>query len=381
MNSNKIIVDITKLLKDEAGIEINGANPWDIIVKNDLFWELIIKSGPLGFGDAFVFGYWETDDLETLIYKIFTNEIHLKLGKIVNLGNIIDALKIKLRKSKYDAFEVGVSHYDIGNDLYEEMLGETLAYSCGYFLNTDNLDKAQYEKFDLICKKLDLKKGETLLDIGCGWGKLMEFAAKNYGVKVVGLTVSKEQKKFIDENKADLPITVYLEDYKKMDIQKLGLGGFDKIVSVGMFEHVNRQNYDYFLGFADKLLKDNGLFLLHTIGDNQTNDNMEPWIAKYIFPNSKLPSVLEIIKNSEDKFILEDFHNFGVYYHYTLKKWWENFNNAWETKLKHKYDKNNFYRMWKYYILSCSAAFKSRHIQLWQIIFSKKPNGIYISKR
>jgi cyclopropane-fatty-acyl-phospholipid synthase len=322
--------------------------------------------------------------LEELIYRLLKNKINQKVTKVLNFTNVVDAIKLKLKRNKYDAFEVGTQHYDIGNDLYKIMLGETLAYSCGYFKDTDNLDEAQYAKFELICKKLQLQKGETLLDIGCGWGGLMKYAAKNYGVKVVGLTVSKEQKKHIEESKDGLDITVHLEDYKQMtpsSFENVGIKKFDKIVSVGMFEHVNRENYDFFLRFVDLYLIDGGLFLLHTIGDNQTNNDIEPWIAKYIFPNSKLPSVLEVIKASEDKFILEDFHNFGFYYHLTLQKWWQNFNAAWESELKAKYDKNNFYRMWKYYLVSCSAGFKARHIQLWQIVYTKNPNSGYDSLR
>jgi cyclopropane-fatty-acyl-phospholipid synthase len=381
MANKSTVESITKLLRDEAGIEINGDKPTDIRVLNDEFWDMIIKNGSLGFGEAYMYGYWDCDDIEGLFYQIFNKKIDQKFSKIININNLIDILRIKLSSKKYDAFEVGVQHYDIGNDLYELMLGKTLAYSCGYFKNTEDLDIAQYQKFDLICRKLKLQKGETLLDIGCGWGGLMQHAVKHYGVKAVGLTVSKEQKIRIENWSEVKDISVYLEEYKEFDPKKYGFDKFDKIVSVGMFEHVNRENYDLFMSFCNEHLKDGGLFLLHTIGDQFTSDNIEPWIMKYIFPNSKLPSPLEVVKSSEKLFVLEDWQNFGLYYHKTLQKWWQNFEKNWENNLKDKYDKGTFYRMWKFYLKSTSAAFKSKHIHLWQIVYSKNLDGLYESVR
>lgn len=377
MANKNTINTIQKLLKDEIDVEINGLRSFDIRVNNELFWDMVIKTGSLGFGEAYMKGYWDCDDLEELFFRILSSKLMDRFGKIVNISNIIDLIRIKLKN--YDSFEVGKVHYDIGNDLYELMLGSTLAYSCGYFKDTDKLDTAQNQKFDLICQKLDLKKGETLLDIGCGWGTLMKYAVKNYGVTAVGLTVSVEQKNKIEEEK-NPNLTVILADYQKVDLSKLVKKKFDKIVSVGMFEHVNRSNYNNFMSFVDENLQDGGLFLLHTIGDNKSTDTIEPWIEKYIFPNSKLPSMEEIIRSSQGKFVLEDIHNFGMYYHYTLKCWYNNFKKHWN-KLKNKYNKNEFYRMWTYYLNSCSGSFKARHIQLWQIVYSKKRNILYNSVR
>lgn len=309
-------------------------------------------------------GWWECENLDELFFRLLRVKIDRKVIGLKSL--ILPYLKTKLLNlQKLKAHHIGQWHYDIGNDLYTKMLDKNMQYSCGYWKNAKTLDQAQLNKIDLICKKLKLKKGETLLDIGCGWGGLMKHAAKNYGVKCVGVTVSKEQAKYIKETCKGLPVEVKVLDYRKVD-QK-----FDKIVSVGMIEHVGYKNYKEYMQVANRCLKDDGLFLLHTIGANKTTKYpTDPWIDKYIFPNGKLPSMRHLLKASEKLFIMEDFHNFGAYYDKTLMAWYENFQKAWP-KLKNSYDER-FYRMWKYYLLMCAGSFRARNIQLWQLVLSKK---------
>ena len=259
---------------------------------------------------------------------------------------------------------VGKRHYDIGNDLYQAMLGKTMAYSCGYWKDADNLDEAQIAKFDLICRKIGLKKGDRILDIGCGWGGFLKFAAENYGAGGVGITISNEQVTLAKELCKNLPIEIHLQDYRNFQ------GKFDHIISIGMFEHVGVKNYRVFMSKAQELLKDDGLFLLHTIGLNQSSIPTDPWLEKYIFPNGILPSIDQISKSVEGLFTMEDWHNFGADYDKTLMAWFDNFNKNWP-QLKEKYSER-FYRMWKYYLLSCAGIFRSRNIQLWQTVFSKK---------
>ncbi len=250
-----------------------------------------------------------------------------------------------------------------------------MIYSCAYWKNATTLEEAQESKLDLICRKLKLAKGMRLLDIGCGWGGLLEFAARRYGVSGVGITVSKEQAALARERLKDLPVEIRVEDYRKIKDEK-----FDRIVSVGMFEHVGWRYYETFMKKISSLLKNGGIFLLHTIGTNSLNTRGDPWFEKYIFPNSMLPALSQVEVAFRKNFILEDFHNFGPDYTTTLRIWFKNFKNAWGT-LKEKYGEE-FYRMWKYYLLVSAATFRVRNIQLWQFVFRKHgAEGTYESVR
>jgi cyclopropane-fatty-acyl-phospholipid synthase len=219
-------------------------------------------------------------------------------------------------------------------------------------------------KLDLICRKLQLRPGEKLLEIGCGWGGLARHAAQHYGVEVVGITVSREQQSLARERCAGLPVDIRLMDYRDLE------GKFDKLVSVGMFEHVGPKNYPAYFDAAFRLMEDDGLFLLHTIGIDETSSTTDPWIDKYIFPNGKLPSAAEIAAALDGRFLIEDWHNFGQDYDRTLMAWWERFDAAWPN-LEARYGQR-FYRMWKYYLLCCAGFFRSRQGQLWQLVLSKR---------
>ena len=282
------------------------------------------------------------------------------------------ALKSKLfnLQSKARAFEVGEKHYDIGNDLYRAMLDKRMTYTCGYWKNAKTLDKAQEDKLDLVCKKINLKPGMKVLDIGCGWGSFAKFAAEKYKVKVVGITISKEQVKLGNEICKGLPVEIRFEDYRDLNEK------FDRIVSLGMFEHVGPKNYREYMEIVSRCLKDGGLFLLHTIGSAEIIKALNAWIIKYIFPNGVVPSMENIVKSIDRLFVMEDWHNFGAYYDKTLMAWYSNFVKGWPKLHKEhseKYD-DRFYRMWTYYLLSCAGGFRARKIQLWQIVLSK--NGV-----
>ena len=270
---------------------------------------------------------------------------------------------LRNRQSLRRSRQVAEQHYDLGNDLFELMLDDTMAYSCGYWKDADSLHEAQLAKLDLICRKLELEPGMTLLDIGCGWGSLLEYATRHYGVRAEGVTVSSEQAQLARERCQGLPVEVLLKDYRAVT------GRYDRVVSVGMFEHVGRRNYQTFMDTTLGLLKDRGLMLLHTIGTNESSQSHDPWIDKYIFPNGELPSVKQIARAAEPGWVVEDLHNFGPDYARTLKAWDANFQAGWR-QLQHRYDER-FYRMWRYYLNVCAGAFRARNIQLWQWVFSK----------
>ena len=254
------------------------------------------------------------------------------------------------------------------------MLDRRMLYSCGYWKDAATLDEAQEAKLDLIFKKLDLQPGMKVLDIGCGWGGAARFAATRYDVEVVGVTVSEEQLKLGKEICKGLPVELRLQDYRSLKEK------FDRIFSIGMFEHVGHKNYRKYFQVVKKCLKDNGLFLLHTIGNNRTVTQTDPWINCYIFPCSLIPSAKQISSAFDSLFVLEDWHNFGADYDRTLMEWYRNFHNNWDV-IKKDYDEK-FYRMWKYYLLCCAGSFRARKNQLWQIVLSERGvPGVYKSFR
>jgi cyclopropane-fatty-acyl-phospholipid synthase len=348
-----------------AGIEINGSNPWDIQVHDERLYGRVLRQGSLGMGESYMDGWWDVPALDQFFDRILGARLESTLTPFRNW--LQDTWhRLNNFQSKTRAFQVGEKHYDIGNDLYEKMLDRRMVYTCGYWKDAKTLDEAQEAKLDLVCRKLGLKAGQRVLDIGCGWGSFAKFAAEKYGTEVVGVTVSVEQAALARERCAGLPVEIRIEDYRET------AGQFDHIVSLGMFEHVGHKNYRDYMHVARRCLKENGLFLLHTIGSNHSTAMTDPWIDTYIFPNGMLPSVKQIGRSVENLFVMEDWHNFGSHYDTTLMAWHENFERAWP-ELKEKYGER-FRRMWRYYLLSSAASFRSRRNQLWQIVLS--PNGV-----
>lgn len=363
--NNNFELYVKKLLQP-TGIEINGKNPWDIKIKNPKLYDRIKSQGSLGLGESYMDDWWDCEKMDDFFYRVLSHNLDAKIGLSLPIVWAIVKARIFNLQAIKRAFQVGEKHYDTGNDLFSLMLDKDMSYSCGYWKNAKNLDEAEEAKLDLICKKLKLKKGQRILDIGCGWGAFAKHAAKNYGVSVVGVTVSKEQLKLAQEKCQGLPVEFRLQDYRTLNEK------FDHIVSIGMFEHVGNKNYKTYFDVAKRCLKEDGLFLLHTIGSLQTGGGTEPWTEKYIFPNGQLPSLKTITKKVEGLFVIEDIHNFGADYDKTLMAWHDNFVKNWP-KLKNKYGQR-FYRMWRYYLLSCAGAFRARQLQLWQIVLSL--NGV-----
>ena len=347
-----------------ADVKINGSNPWDIQLNNHAFYKRVLSQGSLGLGESYMDGWWDCDDIDELFYKILKADLEHKIVPLKLFYMVIKAKLLNLQSKKRAAQDVGY-HYNLGNVLFENMLDKYMTYSCAYWKNSSSLDEAQEAKLKLICDKIYLKPGITLLDIGCGWGSLMKYAAQNFGVECTGITLSKEQVNLGTELCKGLPIEFRLMDYRDIT------GKYDRIVSVGMIEHVGSKNYKAFFRIINKCLKDDGLFLLHTIGTlNPKTANADPWTDKYIFPGGELPTVQRLANAFEGLFVMEDWHNFGVDYSKTTKAWFQNFNRNWSKIKSDNYDER-FYRMWKYFLLSQSGAFRSRRNHLWQIVLSK----------
>jgi len=353
-------------LLEPTGVRFNGDQPWDIRIHDPSVYDRVLRDGSLGLGESYMEGGWDSDQLDETFHRLLAHDVDEAIHGLARLrfaalwlGHVLTN-----RQSRARAFQVGEQHYDIGNDIYTAMLDSSMSYSCGYWEHARTLEDAQQAKLDLTCRKLMLEPGQRLLDIGCGWGGLARFAAERHGVEVTGVTVSREQQRLAQERCRGLPVDIRLCDYRDLD------GRFDRIVSIGMFEHVGPKNYQTYFGITNRLLTDDGLFLLHTIGNNRTCSTTDGWIDKYIFPNGKIPSAREIAQALERYFVVDDWHNFGPDYDRTLMAWWQNFDAAWPA-LRAKYGEV-LYRMWKYYLHSCAGYFRSRQGQLWQIVLSKR---------
>ena len=363
---SKFRTTVTELL-ESADIKINGQKPYDILVHNEDFYARVLSGGTLAFGESYMDGWWDCEALDQLAVRLLNVHLDKKL-KVMNPSFLLTFLRAYLinTQSKGRAYMVGEKHYDTGNDLFSLMLDKRMNYSCAYWRYANDLDQAQIDKMDLICRKLHLKPGMKVLEIGCGWGGFAKYAAENYKVDVYGITISKEQEQYAKESCKGLDVSFELKDYRELNTQ------YDRIVSIGMFEHVGYKNYKEYMEVAHRCLKEDGIFLLHTIGRNSSTRATEPWINKYIFPNGMTPSAQQISKASDGLFIIEDWHSFGQDYDKTLMAWHENFHNN-LSKLKDSYDER-FQRMWQYYLLMCAGSFRARRNQLWQLVLTK--NGI-----
>ena len=346
-----------------AGITINGSRPFDIKVLNDDFYVRVLKMPALGLGESYMDRWWDCTALDQFIEKILRANLPRKVRKDWYAAlNILKARLYNLQRLQR-AFMIGEHHYDIGNDLYQRMLDKRMQYTCGYWKNADTLEQAQAAKLELVCRKIGLEPGMKVLELGCGFGGFAKYAAEKYNVTVTGFTVSRHQAEYARKDCKGLDVDIRFEDYRS------ATGIYDRVVSIGLMEHVGYKNYRSYMELTSRLLKDEGVAFIHTIGGNVSRKICNPWTSKYIFPNSVLPSIAQLGKAMEGLFIIEDLHNFGEDYDKTLMAWYDNFDSTWP-EIKEKYG-DRFYRMWKYYLLSCAGGFRSRYMQLWQMVLTK----------
>jgi len=351
-------------LIESTGVTINGPNPWDIQVKDERWYARVWREQSLGLGESYMEGWWECERLDELFHRLLCGGIENNFTTNWRTMVYILPWVVFNLQSKARAHIIAEHHYDLDNDLFLSFLDPYNQYSCGYFEDTKDLNQAQLKKMALIAGKLSLSTADHVLDIGCGWGGLARYMAERFGCSVTAVNISREQLSYAREFCRDLPVTILDCDYRSIN------GRFNKIVSVGMFEHVGSMNYKTFMKMVHRCLDDHGIFLLHTIGSNQTvYTGGDPWLNKYIFPNGILPSIDQIALATEGLFVMEDWHNLGPHYDKTLMAWNDNFQHAWPA-LSSKYN-TQFKRMWEYYLLSCAGIFRARGIQLWQIVMTK----------
>ena len=345
-----------------ADISIGGNSPGDIQVHDERFFDRVLAEGSLGLGESYVDGWWDSHRLDIF----FTKCLRTRLDEVVQSRHqVLLYVKSTLlnMQTKSRAQRVAQKHYNLGNAFYADMLDPGMHYTCAYWDDAETLEDAQIAKCDLICKKLMLVPGDTVLELGCGWGGFAEYAAKQYGCRVTAYNIAAEQVHYARERCKDLDVEIVHDDYRS------AMGRYDKIVSIGMLEHVGPKNYRTSMELAERCLKDDGLLLVHCIGRDTSIVATDPWIDKYVFPGGVLPSVQKIAEAIEDLFVVEHFHSFGQDYDKTLMAWHDNFKRNW-----HRHEQEfgeKFFRMWSYYLLSCAGAFRARRNQLWQWVFSK----------
>jgi cyclopropane-fatty-acyl-phospholipid synthase len=346
-----------------AGIEIGGNAPGDIRVRDPRFYERLLRDASVGLGESYMEDWWETDALDVMIDKVCRANLKQKVKGSWRLRALtVKAVMLNLQ-AKARAGASIEAHYDIGNDLYTRMLDERMVYTCAYWKDAKTLTEAQEAKLDLVCRKVGLRPGMRVLDLGCGWGGFASWAAEKYGCTVLGVTLSKDQVSLGNQLWKHLPVELRLCDYRDVT------GKFDRVVSIGMMEHVGPKNHRQMMEVINRCLVDDGVALVHTIANNRSLRHGTPFIEKYIFPNAVAPSLAQIGRAMEGLFVPEDLHNIGEHYDPTLMAWWDKFDRAYP-ELAARYDRK-FYQMWKFYLLAAAGASRSRDGQLYQIVLTK----------
>ena len=365
---------VTELLAF-AGIGVNGSEPWDIQIHDERFFNRALGEGSIGVGESYMDGWWDVEALDEFFNRFRRADLASKVHDLKTALLVLKTRALNLQTTQR-AKQVAQAHYDLGNQLYQAMLDRRMQYTCAYWKDAVTLDQAQENKLHLICRKLRLQPGMTLLELGGGFGGLAYFAAKEYGCQVVSYNISREQVAYGRDLCKGLPVRFEQKDYRESAQEA---ARFDRVVSVGLCEHIGYKNYRQFMQLAHGRLNAQGLFLLHTIGSNESYSYTDPWIHKYIFPNGLIPSMAQLTTAWEGLWVAEDWHNFGPDYDRTLMHWWANFEQAWP-ELRSVYS-DRFYRMWKYYLMASAGSFRSRRLQLWQVVLSKGDIASYTPVR
>lgn len=354
---------VVHALLEKAQVRVNGSQAGDIQVHDDRFYARILAEGSLGLGESYMEGWWDADHLDEFFFKVDSAELDKAVHDTHSLLNTVKARLFNMQ-DKDRSKRVAQCHYDLSHEFYERMLGPHMQYTCAYWKQAGTLAEAQEQKLELICRKLQLRPGERVLELGCGWGGFARYAALHYGCSVVAYNISEQQVLYARRWCAGLPVEIRLGDYRD------AAGEYEKVAAIGICEHVGYKNYRTLMEVIHRTVRPHGLALLHSIGNNASTAIGDPWFDKYIFPGGMLPSVAQLSLAMEGLFVMEDWHNFGTDYDRTLLAWQENIDRhrgQWSAEFD-----DRFFRMWRYYLLSLAGAFRARTIHLWQIVLSKR---------
>jgi cyclopropane-fatty-acyl-phospholipid synthase len=353
-------------LLGEAGIELNGPNPWDLQVHRPELYARVLAEGTIGLGEAYMDGWWDCGQLDEFFHRANVGRLGPQLKMTPELAWLWLRSVISNRQRRSRVWRAADVHYNLDVAVFEATFDRRLTGSCGYWADADDLDSAQEAKLDLICRKVGLRPGQRVCDIGCGWGAFMGYAAERYGADCVGVTISEEQARYGRARYAGLPVEFQVLDYRNFK------GEADHVVSMGMFEHVGPKNYRAYFEAARRALRPGGLFLLHTIFAKERWPAIDPWLDKYIFPGGVLPTVGQIGEAVDGLFVVEDLENFGADYDRTLMAWQANFRSNWGSVAERHGER--FCRMWDYYLCCCAGGFRSRGISVGHFVLS--PEGV-----
>jgi cyclopropane-fatty-acyl-phospholipid synthase len=360
---NRRAQEAVRALLSEADILIDGPRPWDIRVLNDDLYERVLTGGSLAAGDAYVDGWWEAGRLDAFFHRLFLSDLHEKLASSWRMKVDLLLARLSNRQTVGRSRQVADVHYNLGNDVFQAMLGKRMAYTCAYWDDARGLDEAEEAKLELVCRKLELRPGMTVLEYGCGWGAFAKYAAERHGAAVLGVNIAEEQVKLGRELCRGLPVELRVQDYRQV------VGRFDRVISMGIMEHIGPKNYRTYMENAARCLKDDGIAFIHTITRNDSAYNCDPWFDRRIFPNGTTPSLRQLAEAAEGLFVVEDCHNIGPQYDPTLMAWHDNLARGWPA-LQESYGER-FYRTMKYYLLSSAGSFRSRRSQVFQFVMTK----------
>ena len=370
---------VTELLRS-ADVEVGGERPWDLHVHNDALYQRILAEGSLGAGEAYMDGWWDVDRLDELFFRMLQARLDREVHTPAVLGTSLLCWLGNLQNRRRSR-QVAEQHYDLPTRLYEAMLGPTMQYTCAYYGPDgadSTLDEAQRAKLELIAHKLHLEPGMCVLELGGGFGELARFLAAEHECEVVSYNISSQQVEYARKLCEGLPVDIRQQDYRETANESRK---YDRVVNIGLMEHVGPKNYRGFFELAQARLKAGGLALVHTIGGNVSRGGTDRWIAKYIFPGGVIPAEAQLTRAKEGLFVLEDWHNFGPDYDRTLMGWHDNFVAAWPDLAKSEGLDDRFSRMWRYYLLSCAGAFRARGLNLWQLVLSHGDVPRYVPVR
>ncbi len=341
-----------------AGIKINGDQPCDIQVRNNAAFVRLFGYGSLGWGEAYVDGYWDCEQLDDFVCRCLI----ANLTGHFRPSDFLLFLRARLLNRSFPTLAVP-KHYESGIELFEKMLDQRLIYSSGYWKNATTLNEAQEHKLDLVAEKLGLKAGMKVLDIGCGWGGAIRYFAERYKVSGLAVTTSKNQYDVACQTCKDLPIEIRLHDYREVSEQ------FDCSYSIEMLGHLKPKHYKHYFQFVNRTLREGGSHLVQVAGSSMRAVRSDPWVQRYIFPGGYVPAPSQLIAAAQASLNLEDWQILTKDHDQTFMAWHENLSAAWKD-FEEEVDERTV-RMWRYYLLSFAGVFRSNASQLWQIVFSK----------
>lgn len=362
MTDEQAEADMRALLA-RAGVAVGGGRPWDIRVSNREFYRRALTGGSLAVGESYADGWWEADRLDEVFHRIFKAGLHARFTPDpwnrwrTMAGRFLDfRTRVRCRKA------AGVRD-GLGNDLFQAMLGKRMSCTCAYWKDARSLDDAEDAKLELVCRKLELKPGMSVLDLGCGWGAFARYAAERHGVSVTGVNIAAEQVALGRELCKGLPVALRVQDYR--DVR----GRFDRVVSLGLMEQIGPRGCRAYMAAAAQCLKADGIALIHTIGRNVPASGGDPWFDGGVLPGGETPTLSRLAGAMEGHFVVEDVHNIGPHYDPTLLAWHDSLARRWP-ELRGKYG-DRLYRTLKFSLLSAAGSFRARRSQLFQIVMTR----------